>query len=192
MSGTSFVIIKVMIYKFKPFSKNIIFLDTEFSHLNPYKGEILSIGLVKITGENLYLELEYDGEVSAWVKKNIVPTLNDKKVSRKKAIEKIKNFIGKKKPYIVSYVNQFDIVYTHKLFDSQNIEEIPFYWLPIDFASILFGMGIDPETYFPEDKRNFLREIEVDVSKYKIHNALSDAELLREVYLKMVTHKRKS
>ncbi len=44
----------------KSFSENIIFFDTEFSSLNPYEGEILSIGLVKPNGEELYLELEYD------------------------------------------------------------------------------------------------------------------------------------
>lgn len=27
----------------KPYSDNIIFIDTEFSSVNPYKGEILSI-----------------------------------------------------------------------------------------------------------------------------------------------------
>ena len=58
--------------------------------MDPYKGEVLSIGLVKLSGEELYLELEYEGQVSSWVKKNIIPTLKDKKVSRKKAISKIK------------------------------------------------------------------------------------------------------
>lgn len=176
-----------MKYKFKPFSKNVIFLDTEFSHMDPYKGEVLSIGLVKLSGEELYLELEYDGPVSAWVKKNIIPTLKDKKVSRNKVISEIKKFVGKKKPYVISYVNQFDIVYTHKLFNSQDIKNVPFYWLPVDFASILFGMGIDPEAYYPKDKKNFFKEIGVDTTKFKhTHNALEDARLLREVYLKMV------
>jgi len=50
-----------MKYKFNPFSKNIIFLDTEFSSLDPYKGEMLSIGLAKLDGSELYLELEYEG-----------------------------------------------------------------------------------------------------------------------------------
>ena len=58
-----------MNYKFKPYSKNIIFLDTEFSSLDSNKGEILSIGLVKLDGKELYLELEYDSPVSDWVKK---------------------------------------------------------------------------------------------------------------------------
>lgn len=173
-----------MNYKFSPYSKNIIFLDTEFSSLDPYKGEILSLGLVKLTGEELCLELEYNGPLDPWVKKNIIPSLKQKKVSREEAIKKIKEFVGMKKPYMISYVNQYDAIYTYKLFGRG---KVPFYWLPIDFASILFGMGVNPESYFPEDKDNFFKEIGVDTNKFKhTHNALDDAKLLREVYLKMV------
>lgn len=172
-----------MKYKFAPYSKNIIFLDTEFSCVDPYKGEILSIGLVKLNRDELYLELEYEGYVEPWVKKNIIPTLKDKKVSRNMAVEKVKKFVGNEKPYVVSFVNQFDDVYMHKLFKSVSIKDLPFFWLPIDFASILFGMGLDPYSLRDE---NFLIKIGVDTTKYKhTHNALDDARLLREVYLKM-------
>jgi len=171
----------------KSFSKNIIFLDTEFSSLDPYKGEILSIGLVKLNGEELYLELKYDGEIDPWVKKNIIPTLKDPKVSRETAKRRIREFIGKKKPYLVSYVNQFDAIYWYKLFGVNNH---PAHWLPIDFASILFGLGINPEAYYYGDKDNFYKEMGIDHTKYKEHHALDDAKLLREVYLKFVENKQ--
>lgn len=171
-------------YKFKPYSKNIIFLDTEFSSLDPYKGEILSVGLVTLGEKELYLELEHDGPIDSWVKKNIISTLKDSKVSRKEAVKKIKKFVGKKKPYFITYVTPYDTLYLYKLFGTG---ETPFYWLPIDFASILFGMGINPESYHPDNEINFLKKIGVDVSKYKLHNALDDAKLLREVYLKMTS-----
>ena len=171
-----------MNYRFKSFSENLIFLDTEFSSLDPYKGEILSVGLVKFEEKELYLELKHDGPVDDWVKENIIPTLKGQKYSRDEAVKKIQKFVGKKKPYVISYVNQFDVIYTHKLFGKK---DQPFFWLPIDFASILFGMGIDPEAYFPEDKRNFFNKIGIDATRYKMHNALDDAKLLREVYLKM-------
>jgi DNA polymerase III epsilon subunit-like protein len=171
-----------MKYKFTPFSQNIIFLDTEFSSLNPYNGEILSIGLVKLNGEELYLEIENKNVCDDWVKKNILPTLNEPKLSREEAIEKVRKFVGKENPYIVSYVNQYDVIYTYKLFCNN---KKPFHWLPIDFASILFGLGVDPEAYSVEDKNNFFKKIGIDASKYHEHNALDDARLLREVYLKM-------
>ena len=166
--------------KQKPFSDNVIFLDTEFSSLDPYKGEILSIGLAKINGEELYLELEFDGEADAWQKKHILPTLNEKKYSRQKAKEKIREFIGEKKPYAVAYVNQFDMIYSYKLF---GIDEHPFYWLPIDFASFLFFQGVDPEVICNSDKQ-FFNEIEID-SKHT-HHALDDARKLRAIYLKLI------
>lgn len=167
----------------RSFSENIIFFDTEFSDLNPYKGEILSVGLVKLNGDELYLELEYEGEVSEWVREHIVPTLTGPKVSRAEARDRIREFVGEGKPYAVSYVNQYDTIYWYKLFLG---EEHPFLWLPIDFASMLFGEGMDPEGYYSEDKANFFHKIGVDPSKYKQHHALEDARLLREVYLKMV------
>lgn len=167
----------------KPFSDNIIFMDTEFSSLDPYKGEILSIGLVKLNGEELYLELEYNDEVDEWVAENIIPFLKSSKVSREEAVLKIKNFIGDKKPFMISYVNQFDAVYWYKLF---GVDNNPCFWIPIDFAAILFSAGIDPEGYYYGDKNNFFSRIGVDSSKYQQHNALDDAKLLREVYLKFL------
>lgn len=166
-----------------PFSNNIIFFDTEFSSLNPYKGEILSIGLVKLNGQELYIELEYNGEVDEWVEKNVMPALIELKVSRQEASKKIKKFVGDSKPYMVSYVNQFDTIYLYKLL---GIENNSFHWIPIDFASMLFAFGIDPERYDWEDKGNFYQEIGIDHNKYRRHHALDDARLLRQVYLKFV------
>src|SRR4030066_659894 len=116
----------VKLKNMKPFSDNIIFLDTEFSSLDPYKGEILSIGLVKMNGEELYLELEYDGEVDEWVKENVIPILRETRVGREEVVRQIKNFVGNTKPYVVGYVNQFDSVYWSKLYKSSGIKENPF------------------------------------------------------------------
>lgn len=163
----------------KPFSDNIIFVDTEFSTLDPYKGEILSIGLVKQNGEELYLELEYDGEYNDWVKENILPTLKGFKISREEAVIKIQEFIGDSKPFMVSFVNSFDVIYSYKLSRERN----PFFWVPIDFASILFSLGINPD---PEGYLEFARSLGINTEQYKQHNSLDDAKLLREVYLKML------
>lgn len=171
-----------MNYKFHPYSKNIIFFDTEFSSLDPNKGELLSIGLVTVDAREFYLELKYDGPADPWVRENIIPTLNGPKIEKDNALNEIRNFVGKDKPYLVSYVNQYDTLCLYKLFGRK---DEPYFWLPIDFASILFGMGVDPEAYYPTDKKNFFKEIGIDASKYKMHNALDDAKLLREVYLKM-------
>ena len=169
----------------RPFSENIIFLDTEFSSLNPYKGEILSIGLVKMNGEELYLELEHDGEVDEWPKENIVPMLVQPKISREDAVKKIQDFVGEEKPRVVGYVNNFDTIYLYKLFGLEENNKT-FYWVPVDFASILFAKGINPESLVDwKNQKEFFDNLEIDISKYKQHNALDDAKLLREVYLKI-------
>jgi len=168
-----------------PFTENIIFIDTEFSSLNPYKGEILSIALVKLNGEELYLELQHNGEVDDWPKKHILPTLTQEKNSREKAVKEIQKFVGDTRPHLVAYVNTFDMIYLYKLFGLQECNEL-FHWLPVDFASMLFAQNIDPESLVDWSNENkFLEELKIDTSKYRQHNALDDAKLLREVYLRI-------
>ena len=169
--------------KFFPFTENVIFFDAEFSTNDPYTSQLLSVGFVKLNGEELYLELNYSGEVSDWVKNNILHTLNDEKIDRKEAIEKIKNFAGDDKPYLISYVYLYDVINLHKLFESKSIKALPFNWLPIDLASIVFSMGYDPMIIKNEA---FLADLGIDTKQYKhSHNSLDDAKLLKEVYLKL-------
>jgi len=164
----------------KFYSDNIIFFDTEFTHMDTCQGELLSIGLVKSSGEELYLELEYQGlKIHPWVKEKVLPYLTGEQVSREVAQEKLWEFIGKdkKKPYLMAYVNQFDSIYWYKLFGDP--KEHPAFWIPIDFATILFAHGYNPESM---RKDKFFEEIGVDVLKYQHHNALDDARKLKEVY----------
>jgi DNA polymerase III epsilon subunit-like protein len=162
----------------RPFSDNVIFYDTEFSNLDPYTGEILSIGMVKISGEELYLELEHTGPVGDWVKEHIIPTLKGPRVSREDARQRIKEFVGDGKPYAVSYVNPYDTLYFYKLFGFPTGDQ-PCYWLPVDLSSIIFGDGKDPEDLFA-----FAAELGIDTKQYTQHHALYDARLLRDVYMK--------
>ncbi len=161
-------------------SKALIFLDTEFSSLDPYRGEILSIGMVKEEGQELYLELEHAGEVDAWPREHVLPTLTESKVSREEARHRIREFVGPGEPLAVSYVNQFDVLYLYKLF---TVDDCPFFWLPLDFASMLYALGYNPpECYEPPQ---LLAQFGVDTGKYRGHHALDDARLLREVYRKL-------
>lgn len=164
----------------KPFSENIVFFDTEFSSLNPYEGELLSVGLVKTTGEELYLEIEDEGVVSCdWVKENVLPLLTGQKVSRAEARRQIRAFIGDAKPFALAYVDQYDAIYTRKLFAE---EEMPFHWISLDFASMLFSAGISPEIFDKHHKEDFLKEWGFADAAYRNHHALDDARLLKRVY----------
>lgn len=174
-----------MKYKFKTYSENIVFFDTEFSGNDADTAELLSIGLIKLSGEELYLEIETNALISPWVKKHVIPQLKNKKVSARTAVRKIKEFIGSERPYIISFVVPFDFVYLYKLFDVVSPDKLPFHWPPLDFASILFGNGINPGEYYQTHKDNFFKKIGVHAERFQTHNALDDAKLLRSVYMKM-------
>lgn len=166
-------------------TKNLIFIDTEFSSLDPSCGEILSIGIVKLNGEELYLELESKAVPSNWVAKHIMPTLTATKHSKQMAVKQIRKFIGRTKPFAIAYVDNYDAVYSVKLFGEG--EKMPFKWLTIDFASILFASGINPlKMLAPESEaKTFYRSLGIDVGNYRQHHALDDARLLRDVWQKI-------
>ena len=166
--------------------ENIIFIDTEFNGLNPSKVDLLSIGLIKPSGEELYLEIGFEGKLDSWVKEKVVPHFHNKKVSKKEAVKEIKKFVGKNKPYVVAYINQFDWMGLLRLFDVNGAEEIskkiPFHWAPIDFSSILFEKGIKPGLSPTE----VAEKLNVNFSDIKEHNALDDAKLLKRIYEKVM------
>ncbi len=166
-------------------AENLIFIDTEFTSLDPRVGEILSIGIVKLSGESLYLELECTAEPSAWVKKHILPSLVGNKVSSEQAVRQVRRFLGRKKPFAVAYVDNYDALYTVKLFGEG--DKLPFKWMTIDFASILFGAGINPTKLLASESaaKAFYRSLGIDLASYKQHHALDDARLLRDVWLKL-------
>lgn len=164
------------------FSNNIIFFDTEFSNIDTQVGELMSIGLIKPSGEELYLELEYNQQnVHPWVIENVVPFLSGNKITKDEAVEKIWEFIGRgdEKPFLMAYVNQFDSIYWYRLFNDP--KDHPVFWIPIDFASILFSFGFDPEKMRVGE---FFEWLGVDITKYNKHNALDDARKLKDVYEK--------
>ena len=171
----------------KPFSDNLIFFDTEFSSLDPYEGEILSIGMVKGSGQELYLELEHEGGVSDWVKEHLIPMFREKKVTRAEAVKKIREFAGTDYPYLISYVNMFDASYLYKLLGINNQDRnkgLPYHWIILDFASVLFALGRDPESFQTGHPHSLAKELGIDAGQYRPHHALDDAKYLREVYLK--------
>ncbi len=170
----------------KPYeTKNIIFLDTEFTDLDPYKGEVLSIGIVKLSGEELYIELEQKTESSKWVKQNILKTLDGPKLTKSQADRQIREFLGNSMPYAVGFVDNYDVIYLTKIFGAG---KLPFKWMTIDFASVLFAIGVNPVKFQQDSEgaKSFYKKLGIDVSKYRHHHALDDAKILREVWLRLV------
>lgn len=158
----------------KPFSNNLIFMDAEFSTIDPSKGEIISIAFIKPGGEELYLEIEHDpATLDDWVKENIVPHFTGNFVGKAEAKQQIDAFIGHDHPYVISYINHFDVVFYWRTFGLPEI--LPTYdqWFPLDLATLLFFNGIDPRHYGPK------RETDS-------HNALGDARRLQASYTQLL------
>ena len=164
-------------------------MDGEFAKLKPDGIDLISIALIKPDGEELYLELEFDGEIDEWVKENVIPFMNGEKVSREEAVKQIKKFVRSSKPYLIAHVNQFDWMGICKLFDANNpkqiLERVPFHWVPIDFSTMLFERGIMPGT----SKMKIASKQGIDVSDLNEHNALDDARLLKRFYEKIMLKK---
>jgi DNA polymerase III epsilon subunit-like protein len=163
---------------FIPFSSNIVFIDTEFSDLNPYTGELLSIALIKPSGEELYIELEYDGPVSDWVKEHVLPIMRQEKVNRDEAKKLIREFLGDSKPNLLGFICQYDDVFLSKLFLN---EEKPYYYVTLDLASMFFAHDKPPEHLY-----GIAKEMGLDATEYKEHNALDDTRLIRDIYQKLI------
>ena len=105
-------------------------------------------------------------------------------LSQEEATKMINEFVGEAKPYVISYVHQFDMPFFYKLIPQ---DKSPFHWLPIDFASVLFAIGIDPEI-MARGRKELYKKLELDYTKYQSHHALDDARLLKETYLKLLNN----
>lgn len=83
------------------------FLDTEY---NGWGGALLSLALVPDEGEELYLTLDWDGALEAWVERNVVPYLDmvpeslvSPRMSRADAARTISHYLaGDPNPQIVA------------------------------------------------------------------------------------------
>lgn len=173
----------------EPFSDNIVFLDAEFTSLDPYTGELLSVALVRPTGEECYVEIGYDPTlVDPWVSQHILPLLEGNPVSPETARATIRTFLGDTLPYPVSYVTPFDTVFLHKLFGAS---EWPMSRYPIDFAAMLFMAGLSPANLLEND-RSLSKALGVESSdSHRMHHALNDARLLRDAYGKLLRYVQK-
>ena len=164
----------------KPFSDNLVFVDTEFTDLRA-GAQLLSIGLVKLTGEELYVEIETDAPCSSFVIEHVLPHMTGEAMSAEEAERQIRAFLGDAKPYMVGGVSHYDFVFLIEFF---GVDNMPIHWHSIDFASILFGSDIDPELYRRSNGHQLARSLGIDPEQYQLHRAIDDARFLRDVWMK--------
>lgn len=148
------------------------FVDTEFVDTGRTI-DLISIGIVADSGAELYLELEdiVHADLPQWHQENVVPHLNHDKVpgvlvSRDKAAELIKLFVGSK-PEFIGWYCAYD-------------------WVAL---CQLYGRMLDVPAGWPFFMRD-LRQCPAVLRGYKLHknaednahNALVDARWIRNSY----------
>lgn len=164
-------------------NKNLIFMDGEFTKLTTKGVKFLSIAFITTKGKELYLEIEQSKEtVDPWVRENVLPLLNGNTVTEEQAKERICQFLkenyGEEKPVLVADVNQFDWNGICELF---GVWDIPFFYIPIDFSTILYSKGIDIDI----DRMQLAKDLDVNVEGFKQHNALTDTKILKMCWDKL-------
>lgn len=161
-----------------------IFFDGEFTKLKVDGIDFLSVAFISDKGNELYLEIVQNlKECDSWVAENVVPYLGQDKVTMEEAVTRIKDFVEKEykneNPILVADVNQFDWIGICKLF---GIWDIPFYYIPLDFSTILYAKGIDIDI----NRMYLAKEYDIDTTGYKQHNALADTKVLKMLWDKLV------
>ena len=196
--------------------RSLVFFDTEFTQLSK-SGELISIGLINLNGETLYLEiLGFSPVTSPWMIDNVfaqtkwvsqtgrlkdttnVLTLTD--ISKEinwsdRNIEGVttKDLAGKiiyrwlaektttpaimwSDCYAYDWMLLIDI-----LTDGQTALDVDsnlMFYIPVDISTLLLANNIDPDCN-REDCAGLTDRTEK-------HNALYDARVIREIYLKLM------
>lgn len=168
----------------QPFSRDVVFFDAEFTGHDIVRDQLMSVGMVSLDGKReMYFELMYDPiHVGEWVRENVEPHLREDKISHEEARVRIRQFCGSHEPHLVATVNHYDMAYWHKLFGD---EKEPIHHIPIDFASMLFAVGLTPAREVDGEKKNFYTQFGIDLDTYQMHNALDDARLMRDLYVRL-------
>lgn len=171
-----------------------IFFDTEFTGLHQ-KTTLISIGLISECGKMFYAEFnDFDSsQLDSWIKRYVIPKL--KYYDLEICEEKFENAIfckGNKeyiKEKLTTWLKQFgcvemwsdclsyDWILFNNIFDAFD-ETLPsnVYYIPFDLSTLFHLKGIDADV----SRERFLGEDSFDK-----HNALWDAELIRDCYFKL-------
>lgn len=191
-----------------------IFLDTEFTGLHQYTS-LLSIGLVDEDGRTFYAEVsDYDfTQMNEWLLNNVMNNMifNINHFSAERFTDnrdmtrdmyssysvQMRGPMKEIKSKLIQWLKQYETVeiwsdclaYDWVLFNNifGTAFDIPenVYYIPFDICTVFKMKGIDPDISrekFIEDRLD-----NVDLPGFIKHNALWDAFVIKECYLKLTT-----
>lgn len=173
-----------------------IFFDTEFTGLHQ-NTTLISIGLVAETGQTFYAEFtDYDdSQVDAWIMDNVIQKLwvdgaaictdlkhlvlkNDKAYIAEKLLEWFSQF---DEVEIWSDCLSYDWVLFCQLFGHAFKIPSNIYYIPFDICTLFRDKGIDPDI----SREEFTSDITTIHGVGNKHNALYDAEVIKNCYRKL-------
>lgn len=158
-----------------------IFFDTEFTGLHQ-NTTLISIGMITEDDKELYCELnDYDkNQIDKWLEDNILSNLyHINIVDTYELRERIEKFI---EPYksieFWSDCLSYDWVLFNQIWGHAFNIPKSIYYIPFDLSTLLKIKGIDPDI-----SREEFAEM---VDEKEKHNALWDAKVIRNCYLKAI------
>ena len=190
--------------------KTKIFFDTEFTGLHQ-NTTLISIGLVSECGKTFYAEFnDYDfKQVDDWLKENVINNLQYNGIFQK--LDETKNSISYKstteniKEKLTTWLEQFSEVeiwsdclsYDWVLFNQifGHAFNIPknVYYIPFDICTLFYAKGIDADisrekfvsNTFSESGEPLFFDAEGNMIEKQKHNALWDAKIIRQCFVKL-------
>lgn len=157
-----------------------IFFDMEFTGLHQ-NTTLISIGLIAEDGRELYCELnDYDvDQLDDWLITNVIKNLDGENVMKSSELGKvIEEFL---EPYDEVKIWSDCLSYDWVLFNNiwGNAFDLPkkIYYIPFDICTLFEMKGIDPD--INREEFSGMKE------GAKKHNALWDAKVIKECFLKL-------
>jgi DNA polymerase III epsilon subunit-like protein len=173
----------------------IVFVDTEFTGEHAY-ATLISIGLITFEGKELYITLnDYDiDQVTPWVKSNVLNKIDESKsINSNQTAHIVSEFLseyaGECSVSIVSAGKVNDLLLLFQLFHFLNPERKYFHFgecLPtylnhrthFDLDTLFLVAGMDPNL----DREDYVNDRNLSLK----HNALFDAKIVRECFIKLI------
>lgn len=169
-----------------------VFFDSEFTGLHQ-NTTLISIGFISECGKTFYAEFtDYDkSQIDEWLQENVINNLHlpyPQPYKTNLSKQEVRGCVSDVKPYLTEWFNQFESVeiwsdclaYDWVLFNQifGHAFNIPknIYYIPFDLSTLLKVSGIDPDI----SREEFVGLLPEGGK----HNALWDARVIRECYLK--------
>ncbi len=168
--------------------QQLIFFDTEFTDLKQ-NAELISIGLITMSGEKLYLQCRYnENKVSAFVKEHVAPYMdpNVPRFTKETTRSVLSAWLaqqyeasGGKEIIMVSDCYAYDWMLFCNLFGGAMGIPRFVYYIPLDLSTALYMKGVDPDI-------NRIEYSGIEPGNIKQHNALDDAIVIRACWKKLM------